>query len=318
MSSDRPPNFSSNFSPNFIRTGIATALTIGTAVPGLVGCYITLDSYLERKSARQSEQEYQAQVDRVAALEKAGQYEECIREAAEVPQIAQSFGAAQRHQHNCHSRLAAARIKQAKQLAAAGNLAEAIAAVSQIAVDSPFYSETQQLMRQWSERILAIASSYYLQPADQISQALTIAAAIPPQSPIYEEAQAKIQQWQQLWAENWQHWTAAHQALSLNQFEQAAIAARQIKNHPFWTFNRETLIQQIQERQQQQQYETVLETARQLLRQGEPENAIQTVAQLPDAYPWGERKQKLINEAAAEQKQVNFCRTVTLGFFNCG
>ncbi|MBD2025664.1 hypothetical protein [Leptolyngbya sp. FACHB-711] len=309
MSSDR--------SPKFIRISIATALTIGTVVTGLVGCYITLDTYLDRKSNRQYEREQQSQVNRVAALEAAGQHEECIREAAKVPQEAQVFWAAQTYWRNCHIHLAAARIEQAKQQAERGEFAQAIAEVSQIAVDSPSYSEAQHLTREWSECIWALAQSHYWQPVDQINQALTIAGAIPPHSPIYKEVQAQIQQWQQRWEDNQQQWVAAHQALSLGQFEQAMTAAQQIKDHPFWTPNRNVLIHKIQEQQLQRQYETILETARQLLRQGEPANAIATVAQLPDDYPWGERKQRLIDDAETKQRQVAVCRMFSLKLRSC-
>lgn len=207
------------------------------------------------------------QIDRVRDLESAGKYEECIREAAKVPQTAPFFLTAQIHAQNCHIHFANAQIEQAQQQEARGEVPQAIAELSLVSADSPSYSKAQQLMRQWSERIWGTAQSYYWQPADQLNPALAIAETIPPQSPIYEPIQTQIQQWKQLWAENQQFWLTAQQALALNQLEQAMTAAQQIKDHPYWTPRRNAMIQEIQAQQQRQRYETIVETARELLRQ---------------------------------------------------
>ncbi len=126
-----------------------------------------------------------------------------------------------------------------------------------------------------------------------------------------------MQQWQQLWENNFRCWIVAHQALDLGKFDEAMTQAQQIEDHPFWTPNRNSFNQMVQERRLQQQYKTVWETAEQFLVQGEPENAIATAVQLPNLHPWGERKQQLIDRAETKQRQVTLCQTLSLKLLGC-
>ncbi|WP_088893780.1 hypothetical protein [Leptolyngbya ohadii] len=311
---------SSDAAPKILKISIATALTIATTaavIPGAVGCLITTDAYLRQQSKQEFEQEQQAIANTAFALATAGDYHGCVTHTAQVLPQANVYQTAQVYLRNCQTNLATFQLEQAKQQAAQGEFAQAIETVNQIAVGSAQYNEAQQLIEQWSERILEIAWSYYWQPVDQLNQALTIAGAIPPSSPSYPEAQAQIQSWRQLWSENNQHWVAAQEALTLKQFDVALTHAQQIQDHPFWTHNRISLIQMVQEKRLQQQYEDIWNQAERLLTQGEPENAIATAAQLPDTLPWRERKQQVIDRAEAKRRQVSLCQTLSLGLLGC-
>ncbi|WP_088892329.1 hypothetical protein [Leptolyngbya ohadii] len=311
---------SSDAAPRVLRISIATALTIATTaavIPGAVGCLITTDTYLRQQSKQEFEQEQQAIANTAFALATAGDYHGCVAQAAQVLPQAKVYQTAQVYLRNCQTNLVAPQLAQARQQAAQGQFAQAIETVNQIAVGSAQYDEAKQLIEQWSERILEIAWSDYWQPVNQFGQAIAIASAIPPSSPAYPKAQAQIQAWRQLWTENNQHWVAAQQALNLEQFAVALTQAQQIQDHPFWTHNRISLIQIVEEQRLQQQYEDIWNQAERLLAQGEPENAIATAAQLPDTLPWRERKQQVIDRAEAKRRQVSLCQTLSLGLLGC-
>ncbi|WP_348254607.1 hypothetical protein [Leptolyngbya sp. ST-U4] len=306
--------------PRLFRMSITTGLTfaaIAAVIPGLMGCFIATDAYLRQQSRQQFEREQQAIANTAFALETAGDYQGCIAQAEQVSSKANVYWATQLHLRNCQTKLAMFQLAQARQNAAQGEFAQAIEAVSQITVGAAQYNEAQQLIQQWSERILEIAWSEYWQPIDQLDQALTIAGAIPVNSPIYPKAQAQMQQWRQLWADNHQHWFTAHAALNLEQFDVALMQAQQIKEHPFWAHSRSSLIQTVEEKRLQQQYEDIWNTAEHLLAQGEPQNAIDTATQLPNTFPWGERKRQVIDRAEAKRRQVILCQSLSLGLLNC-
>jgi hypothetical protein len=306
--------------PKFFKISPATLLTLTAAAavtPGVVGCFLNVDTYRRQQSKRQFEQEQQAITNHAGGLAAAGDYLGCLTEVSKVRPQSNAYYEAQSYWRNCQNRLAASQLEQAKRQAEKGEFAQAIQTASQVSSSSSCYDEAQQLIKQWSERILEIAETYYLQPSNQCNQALTIARAIPASSPIYSKAQEQLQKWQQLCTDNTRHWFNAQQALNQGQLDTALNEAQQIVAHPFWALQRDRLLQTVQTIQLQQQYEAAWKRSDSFLEQGELKNAITTANQLPDTVPWGERKQRLIGRAEAKQRQIALCQAVSLKLLNC-
>jgi hypothetical protein len=305
----------SSHTHKFLRLGLTTILTFSTAAATFstaMGSWIAVRSHLQV----QFNQQQSARLKRAQASYQQNDYEICIAEAQNVSPMVQIFSDAQALLQVCQTLQAQQLLNQAKGLAAEGRFAAAIARLDQMP-PSLLTAEARQLLRVWSERILAIAQEQYWQPTDQMSAAIKIANAIPANSPVYEAAQAWIQQSQLEWQTNQQYLQAAWMALEQGDLAIARSTAQHISSHPFWQVPMQSVMAAIAAEETEQYYQHILKTAKWYLEQGEPENAIHVVSELPNHHPWGERKQKIIQKARAKLRQIRVCQILSLGLLSC-
>lgn len=303
----------------FLKTSLALSLTITTVAAGLaeVGQRLAnIADHPRQQEKQRFEQEQGASLARAQEFAAAGNYLGCIAETEKVQVDATVYPQAQVYNRHCQNQLAAAWLEQAKQRATQGDLAGAIGDAGQVAGSSDYYDEAQQMIQDYSGQLFEQAESHYWQPVDQLEQALAIISAIPTTSPTFEKALKQSQEWRQTWTDNTRYLSSARQALAQEQWTIALSEAQQVTDHPFWLPQKNTILQAIQD-QQQQQYAEQLEIATVLLERNETANAIVVAQQLPDAFPWSERKQQLIARAKAKQRQIGLCQQISLGFLSC-
>lgn len=214
-----------------LRLGIAILLT-GSVVLLSGTMVVRLYSMIKADEQHRMDQLHQQTLARGNYLKTAQNYNGCIAEAQKVPDGSLFHSQAKTLQDQCQNLLTESVISRAQQMATAGYLKNAIAEVKTIS-DSDAAAQVQQLVWEWSNRVLQIAYSDYLDPSGKFQNAIRIASAITPDNPLYEEAQARIRSWQQEWLVNQIHWQAAEAALNAHQLETALLHVQQM-THPYW------------------------------------------------------------------------------------
>lgn len=214
-----------------VRVGIAVLLT-GSAL--LLTGTIAIRLYSVTKAAEQLriDQLHQAILARGDYLKTAQHYDECIAEAQKVPVESLFYSQARTLQDQCQNLSNEAILNRAQAMADAGQLKAAIAAAKTV-TDQAAIDRVQQMVLDWSNRILQIADGYYLDPANKYQDAIDIANAITSDNPMYSEAQSRIYQWQRDWFVNQNYWQAAQTALNVGQLDIALLQVQQI-THPYW------------------------------------------------------------------------------------
>ena len=136
-------------------------------------------------------------------------------------------------------------LKQANDLAAAGKLAAAIAAASQIPGDDPVHANAQQQIENWSKQILATAETNFrtTNSKNALEQAIARAQSIPASSAVSAEAQAKIKQWRTEWQTAEQQIKAAKAAEAAAQWDTVLQATQKIPQIRFWQEQAKSLSQ---------------------------------------------------------------------------
>lgn len=135
------------------------------------------------------------------------------------------------------------RLTQANELAAAKDFQAAIALAGQIPPTQADYPAARELIAQWSNRLLEIATNHYR--AGELKSAIDKAKVIPQTSPNYDKTQATIKQWDKQWKKNYSHWLAAKSALEVGKWHNAIVAAKSC-DHPYWQKQVEPIIQKAQ------------------------------------------------------------------------
>ena len=131
-------------------------------------------------------------------------------------------------QGEAHNRLSQDLLQQAKGLADQSQFKDAILMIA--GISSP---EATELIQQWSEKMLQIATERYQQHG-KLEEAVDIANAIPTVAPITAKVPATVEAWRTDSRENGAHVQAAEQALQEGQWQQAIDAARQVSDTPYW------------------------------------------------------------------------------------
>lgn len=243
-------------------------------------------------------------------------YSACVNTAAKIPAHSNSYTDAQTLGTICQNLLSENNLKQAKQLAAKGQFAQALNLISQIP-QGDLYLKAQNLTLEWSNRLLIIAQEYYDKPDNPVENAIAIAAAIAENSSVYGQAQDKIRQWQKELG-NKKVWQNIHLSLERDDFSTALAQAQKIVvNHEFWLIRRNDIIKEIQRRKTEKQHEKTWQTAVQLLAAGEPQNAIYHAQKLPDTHPWQERKTQIVEQAQSNLRRTKACQHLLFGLWDC-
>lgn len=135
------------------------------------------------------------------------------------------------------------RLTKANELAADQDFQAAIALAGQIRPTDADYPAARELIAQWSNRLLEIATNHYR--AGELNSAIDKAKVIPQTSPNYDKTQATIKQWDKEWKKNYSYWQAAKSALEVGKWHNAIVAAK-FCDHPYWQKQVEPIIQKAQ------------------------------------------------------------------------
>jgi predicted NAD-dependent protein-ADP-ribosyltransferase YbiA (DUF1768 family) len=263
------------------------------------------------------ENRHQHLLDSAQVAYQQERFQSCMQEASQILQRPSQYGAEARELLNhCENRYAEQLLQRAKQFAADGQFEMAVHTAHQIP-SSPSSGAAQNWIKHWSERMLEIATDYYDNSTNQLSVAISVASAIPEFSPVYTQAQSHIQQWQAEEQRNRDQSQAARDALQTGNLEVAQQAIEQLSDRPAWQGIKQQLVQELKRKQLEQHYHQTLQAAEQLLVQREPENAIALARQVPNSYPWGERRHQIIERAEAMQRRQGLCQVFTLGLASC-
>jgi phage tail protein X len=178
----------------------------------------------------QQEQQYRALLENIEALKSAQDYSACQEQASKIPTHSGSYAQAKNRLRECAAIQAA--FNQASKLAEAGQFAQAMAIVVEIA-DPTATTQVNQLVNLWSEQTLQTAQQIFEDRNGRMPEALEKARSIPADNPWHQQAQAKIQAWTDQWSRNEACWKAAESALYARQFDLALTQIQQI-DHPYW------------------------------------------------------------------------------------
>lgn len=173
-------------------------------------------------------------LEQIETLIVEGKYEECVNQAKTVPQDSRFYTYAQALLHECQ-------ISQAMGFAAQGNFKAAITEASKIPQDAAYYQDAHQLIGEWSDNILEIATNKY--QSGKVNDAIAIANAISKSSPVYQKAQGKINQWNKEWGKNNSYFTAAKIALDKGSWQNALSEAKKVIDTPYWQERIKPIIQ---------------------------------------------------------------------------
>ncbi len=226
-----------------VRIAMAMLLT------GSVFCFsgaiaARLYSFIQIYQDQRLDQIQQSVVDRVEMLKAKQSYNICIITAEQVPMESSLYTRAQSLKDECQGAITETKLRQAQQYADAGQLKAAIAELKTISDDAATV-RVQQLLGEWSNRILQIAEGYYFSPSNRLDDAIRTANTIAVTDPLYLEAQAKIRDWQADWQTNQAHWQRAQTLLAAQEYGGALQESQQV-THPYWIQQTATIVRQAQ------------------------------------------------------------------------
>ncbi|WP_414568883.1 protein kinase domain-containing protein [Nostoc sp. CCY 9925] len=183
-----------------------------------------------------------ASVQDVKSLKQAKDYEKCIEKGTRLSLSSENSSSNFQAKTELVSTLNECRIFQAKALAAQSNFPQAIKQVDKIPANQPFSEDAQNLINEWSQKLLTQATQKYEQLGD-VDNAILTAKDIPQKSSNYKEAQDLSAKWQQEFTSNKQLLNVAQTALSQNRFNDAISSANKIAATQYWQDKKEAIIQ---------------------------------------------------------------------------
>lgn len=197
-------------------------------------------------------------LDGIRAELAEAKYGACINKAKTVSANSSFYVKAQELLNQCQ-------LEQAGGLAAESNFADAIAAVDKIPKDSPLYSKAQNLSKQWSNRVITLATAQF--QAGKLDDAIAQLQAIPTISPAHQQAQEKITQWRKNWQAAETRFSTAKSALEQGKWQIAIDESNKVPNISFWKNKIKPLVQsaksQIAQAQAQAQAQRLSESQQQ-------------------------------------------------------
>lgn len=229
-------------------------LIMATLLTGSCFCLtsaIAMHLYTQHQlyEAQRFEQIQQGRIDRAEVLKADQRYLTCIAEIQQIPSDSLLYSQAQTVGGECQSALTQTQLQQAQHLADAGYFQAAIVQLQTI-TDESAALKVQQLLWEWSNRILQIAETYYRDPNNRYAEAMQIAQAIGATNPLYETAQSKIAAWQTDWSTNQAHFQRAAE-LSARQHYQAAKGETEQISHAYWQQKAAAIVKQSNDRSAQ-------------------------------------------------------------------
>ncbi|MBE9168864.1 protein kinase [Pleurocapsales cyanobacterium LEGE 06147] len=217
------------------KSRLPIAVGIGYILVGIVTGYFYLvhrQSYLQAREA----------LTQIDGLKAAAKYNECVQQAETFPADYSDLHAkAQTLLHECRQTQSEIRLSEAKKLAEQSRFKEAIALAAEVGADTNIYSEAQELMTLWSEKIFQIASNKYQQ--GNFKEAVAIATAIPAGISLNAEAREAIEQWKEELKNNETHLQAAQKALEERRWQDAIATAKKVSKTTYWQKQTKSIIQ---------------------------------------------------------------------------
>jgi soluble cytochrome b562 len=190
------------------------------------------------------------------------------------------------------------RLYCAREAIRSGKVADLVAGVDLVkgwTADRPLYNEAEQLMKDCSVALMAIAQSTVEQ--NKLDEAMKIAASIPANSPLYADAQTAIVTWKDEWTQGEAIYATAQAALKAQQWNEAAAQVPVLGrlNSLYWRRDRASdLTQEILAERGSRE---MLSRAQTLAKRGQLDNlgdAIALVAEVdPDTLAAAEAKANL-------------------------
>lgn len=285
---------------------VAVVLTLGFSVIAIATtctAYINWQQYAALEIQHQKQHHEQLQwhkLDQAYTLAVDEDYPACLQMLSEVSEASAFYPRAQRLTETCYTPLAQAWLAEAKTLANAGQLKDAIHIAGQV-VGGPLQARAQQQIKKWSQRILELAKEKYYAPTNQLDDALKMLRAIPKNSPLYRTSQGFLKQWQHEWHDNQRYYQTAQVALDTKDPIKAHKVAQQITHHPAWTSSRNQLLLDIEKAKQH--FDKIAQQVDQLLIKDKLREAALLSQQLPDIEPWYTQKLEILEQIEAAKAQ---------------
>ncbi len=212
----------------------------------------------------------------------------------------------------------------AREAAESGQIADLDAAVDLVRdwePDHPLHKESQELLTDWSESLLAIARDR-IQQSDLVG-AVDAASHIPPSSSAYQEAQDAIAHWQTQWERGETLYAEAQEAIRNQNWDLAnerLVDLGSLENEYWRRQQADQLTQQILEERQGWQ---LLQQARRVAEDAEPDelgDAIALVTQIsPRRHAWeaaevdlNQWSQTLVDYGMAQWQQGNQAQAIAI------
>lgn len=299
----------------WLRIGLAVSVSAAFCLT-LAVVVIRLYGVIQADAQKEYSDRQSLILDKAVSYRQIGNFAACLREATQIQSDAPAFSSAQRVSQDCQQRLVTERVQQARHLAAQGEYKRAVALVNDTP-DVRNHGDGQAMIRQLSEQMYAIAWQYYGQPSDSFNQAQAVLQSIPPNSPIYGNAQQTMQQMHLEWLGNQRSMQAAQASLEDGDLVAARTYAALVSQHPFWQQQLQPLLLTLSDREDEQRYARIAQEAQFALRRNEPGNAIRIAKQLPDTFPWEERKANITAQAEAELRQLQLCQSLLSWLIDC-
>ncbi len=298
---------------------IALAVSVSSAVTismfsGAIARYVTAQTdYVKLRDAAQWQIFYAAET-----ASNHHDYSVCIQTTERVERFSTAFQPAQALRTHCQEAEADQWIEQAQDFAAMGHYRDALMIIDQVSTTAPLkLNDVEPLIQHWSEAMLDIAQAYYETPPYSLNDAIAVADEIPPSSRVYAQAQQMIQDWRYEWSANASRLKMAQSAIAQGEWQSARHELDRVTQHPFWQSQRQELQRELDDREQEQEYTTLWQTAQDHLARKEPLNAMTLAEQLPNSQPWAERKQQLIAQSDAMQRRIDVCQRLSFGMLDC-
>ena len=208
---------------------------------GFVSIFISLFAGYTYMTHKLHYLEAQETLEQIEALKTEAKYQECVQQAQIFPSdYSDLYGKAQTFLNQCQQSQAKAQLARAKSLAEQSRFKDAIMLADQIRSNTSAHTAAQQLIYDWSEKILQIASNKYQE--GNLPEAMTIAAAVPTNSPLAQKVQVTVQQWNEEWQQNQIHLQAAQKAMDESRWQDAIKVAEKINNTDYWQKQSELII----------------------------------------------------------------------------
>ncbi|MBC1223269.1 serine/threonine protein kinase [Nostoc sp. UCD121] len=232
-------------SPNSPQSaGFAKALAVIKSPVGVILSLATFVSILGVSAFDwHKNQNFLASVQDIKTLKQAKKYEECIQKASNIGFPDKNSSRNLQVKNELINTLNECRISQAKILAAQSNFPEAIKQADKILSNQPFSEEAQNLINEWSQKLLTLATQKYEQSGD-VDNAILIAKDIPSKSSSFKEAQEFIAKWKQEFNSSKENLNLAQIALTKNKFNDAITSASKIAGTQYWRQQKEAIIQE--------------------------------------------------------------------------
>ncbi|MFN6468894.1 MAG: protein kinase domain-containing protein [Nostoc sp. SerVER01] len=215
-----------------VKSPIVVTLSLATVV-SILGMF-SFDWY--------KNQNLLASVQDIKSLKQAKDYKKCIEKGSHLSLSSDNSSSNLQAKTELISTLNECRIFQAKALAAQSNFPQAIKQVDKIPANQPFSEDAQNLINEWSQKLLTQAAQKYEQLGD-VDNAILTTKDIPQKSSNYKEAQDLSAKWQQEFNSNKQLLNVAQTALTQNRFNDAISSANKIAATQYWQDKKEAIIQ---------------------------------------------------------------------------